>query len=171
MANLAAVSPEFEEMIIGNTWTKCFFKLGSIDSAEKAAELIGKERKFLYTVSSNASESASVQALRVTPESSQSESGSVGRSWRQMEDYRVPTQKLTRLGKGECIVISGSRTFHIGTQALKFPKDIPPFKRNEYRKTMPEGLSELGLEGSYARFLVDGRPHLEPEEGAARGPL
>lgn len=47
-ANLASVSPEFEEMIIGNTWTKCFFKLGSIGSATKAADVIGRERTYQY---------------------------------------------------------------------------------------------------------------------------
>lgn len=165
MANLAAVSPEFEEMIIGNTWTKCFFKLGSMDSADKAAELIGKEKKFMYSVSSSSSESASAQALRVTPDSSQSESGGVGQSWRQMEDYRVPTTKLTRLGKGECIVISGPRVFHIGTQALKFPDKLPVFKKNVHPTAMPSGLSTLSLEGSYEKFLIGSRPTGAPAGG------
>lgn len=153
-ANLASVSPEFEEMIIGNTWTKCFFKLGSTDSATKAAEIIGHEQKFMYSVSASHSESASQQALRVTPESSQSESGGVGESWRASEEYRVSPDKLSRLGIGECVVTSGSRTFHVSTQALQFPDKVEEFRRNRYPVSMPAGISTLNLEGQYDQFLI-----------------
>ncbi|MEX3984249.1 type IV secretory system conjugative DNA transfer family protein [Paraburkholderia sp. EG287A] len=152
-ANLASVSPEFEEMIIGNTWTKCFFQLGSTDSATKAADFIGQEKKYQYSVSASSSESASAQSLRVTPESSQSESGGVGESWRQMEDYRVPPDKLTRLGIGNCVVASGGRTFHIATQAIEFPK-VAAFKKNNYPVKLPAGLTTLDLEGQYEQFLI-----------------
>lgn len=164
-ANLASVSPEFEEMIIGNTWTKCFFKLGSTDSANKAAEFIGQEKKFMYSVSASHSESASAQALRVTPESSQSESGGIGESWRQSEEYRIAPDKLTRMGVGECVVCSGARTFHISTQAIEFPP-VPEFKRNVYPTKLPSGMSTLDLEGQYDRFLIDIRtaPGTDPQE-------
>lgn len=152
-ANLASVSPEFEEMIIGNTWTKCFFKLGSIDSATKAADLIGQEKKYQYSVSASTSESASAQSLRVTPESSQSESGGTGESWRQAEDYRISPDKLTRMGIGECVVCSGSRTFHIATQAIEFPK-VPEYQRNVYPTSLPAGFTTLDLEGQYEQFLI-----------------
>lgn len=152
-ANLASVSPEFEEMIIGNTWTKCFFKLGSMDSATKAADLIGQEKNYQHSVSSSKSESASAQSLRVTPESSQSESGGVGESWRQQEEYRISPDKLTRMGVGECVVCSGSRTFHISTQALEFPP-VPEFKKNNYPTSLPAGMTTLDLEGQYDQFLI-----------------
>jgi len=151
--NLAATSPEFEEMIIGNTWTKCFFKLGAVDSATKAADLIGQRTKYQYSVSSSQSESASAQSLRVTPDSSQSESGGVGESWRQVEDYRVPPDKLTRMGIGECVVTSGARTFHISTQAIEFPK-VPEFRKNKYPAKLPAGFTTLDLEGQYEQFLI-----------------
>lgn len=152
-ANLASVSPEFEEMIIGNTWTKCFFKLGSIDSATKAADLIGQRKNYMHSVSASNSETASAQSLRVTPESSQSESGSVGESWRQAEEYRISPDKLTRLGVGECIVVSGSRTFHISTQAIKFPA-VPEFKKSPHPTSLPAGMKTLNLEGQYEQFLI-----------------
>lgn len=159
-ANLASVSPEFEEMIIGNTWTKCFFKLGSIDSATKAADLIGQEKQYMHSVSASKSESASAQSLRVTPESSQSESGGIGESWRASEEYRIAPDKLTRMGVGECVVCSGSRTFHISTQALEFPK-VAEFKKTSYPTSMPPGVTTLDLEGQYEQFLIglrDARP-------------
>ncbi|MBK3779960.1 type IV secretion system DNA-binding domain-containing protein [Paraburkholderia aspalathi] len=170
-ANLATVSPEFEEMIIGNTWTKCFFKLGSTDSATKAADFIGQEKKYQYSVSSSQSESASAQSLRVTPESSQSESGGVGESWRQMEDYRVSPDKLTRIPVGECVVASGARTFHIATQAIEFPK-VAEFKKNHYPVKLPAGLSTLDLEGQYEQFLIGLKePASAPRQEAVPEPL
>lgn len=167
-ANLASVSPEFEEMIIGNTWTKCFFKLGSVDSATKAAEIVGQEQKFMYSVSSSQSESASQQALRVTPESSQSASGGVGESWRMSEEYRISPDRLSRMGVGECVVSSGSRVFHVSTQALKFPK-VPGFIRNRYPTSLPAGFSTLNLEGQYEQFLIGVRDMGDSGGGGNRG--
>lgn len=168
-ANLASVSPEFEEMIIGNTWTKCFFKLGSMDSATKAADLIGQEKNYVHSVSASKSESASAQSLRVTPESSQSESGGVGESWRQQEEYRISPDKLTRMGVGECVVCSGPRTFHISTQAIEFPK-VPEFKKSVYPTSLPPGITTLDLEGQYEQFLI-GLRDVKPKEAAVLEPL
>lgn len=168
-ANLASVSPEFEEMIMGNTWTKCFFKLGSMDSATKAADLIGQEKNYVHSVSASKSESASAQSLRVTPESSQSESGGVGESWRQQEEYRISPDKLTRMGVGECVVCSGPRTFHISTQAIEFPK-VPEFKKTNYPTSLPAGITTLDLEGQYEQFLI-GLRDVKPKEAAVLEPL
>ena len=152
-SNLSAVSPEFEEMVIGNTWTKCFFKLGATDSATKAADLIGKEKKYQYSVSSTQSESASAQSLRVTPESSMSETGGVSESWRQMEEHRISPDKLTRIPIGQAVVSVGPNTYHIRTQALQFPK-VPEFIKTTYHSTIPEGYSTLNLEGQYEDFMI-----------------
>lgn len=152
-ANLASVSPEFEEMIMGNTWTKCFFKLGSMDSATKAADFIGQSKQFAYGVSSTMSESSSAQALRVTPESSQSATGGVGETWRLAEEYRISPDKLTRMGVGECVVCSGARTFHVATQSIDFPK-VPEFRHTHYPTSLPPGVSTLDLEGQYEKFMI-----------------
>lgn len=161
-ANLASVSPEFEEMIIGNTFTKVFFKLGSVDSATKAADLIGQEKKFQYSVSSSKSESNSADNLRVTPESNSSASGGVGESWRQGEDYRISPDKLMQMGVGECCVKSEARVFHIATQAIEFPK-VPEFKKTNYPTSLPAGITTLDLEGQYEQFLI-GLKDASPKE-------
>jgi hypothetical protein len=168
-ANLASVSPEFEEMIIGNTWTKLFFKLGSMDSATKAADLIGQQKNYQHSVSASKSESASAQSLRVTPESSQSESGGVGESWRQLEEYRISPDKLTRLPIGEAVVCSGSRTFHIATQVIEFPP-VPEFKKTNFPTSLPAGLTTLDLEGQYEQFLI-GLRDVTPQKDAVAEPL
>ncbi|MCC5611593.1 type IV secretion system DNA-binding domain-containing protein, partial [Nostoc sp. CHAB 5834] len=50
-ANLRAISPDFEDIIIGNTWNKIFFKFASKDSPETAAEIIGKTKKYIKSLS------------------------------------------------------------------------------------------------------------------------
>lgn len=160
-ANLAALSPEFEEMVVGNTWTKVFFKLGSTDSATKAADLVGQSQTYQHSVSASKSESASAQALRVTPESSQSESGGVGESWRQTEDYRISADKLTRMGIGEAVVCSGGRVFHVQTQELQFPK-VPEYRKTVFPVSMPKGISALRLEDQYEKFLIGMREGEKP---------
>lgn len=45
LANLDVVSPGFKEMIIGNTWTKIFFKIGTQATAVECADLIGHENR------------------------------------------------------------------------------------------------------------------------------
>ena len=165
-ANLSTVSADFEEMIIGNTWTKCFFKLGTPDAGTKAADLIGQSKQYQHTVSASTSESASAQSLRVSPESSQSESGGIGESWKQSEDYRISSDKMMSLGIGECVVRSGSRTFHISTQAIEFPK-VPEFICNRYPTKMPPGFSSLNLESQYEQFLIG----MRDDSGARAEPL
>ncbi len=41
----AALSNELEQMITGNTWTKVFFKMGTYETAEAAANIIGKTKQ------------------------------------------------------------------------------------------------------------------------------
>lgn len=123
----------------------------------------------MYSVSASQSESASAQALRVTPESSQSESGGTGESWRQSEEFRIPPDKLTRMGVGECVVSSGARTFHISTQAIEFPP-VPEFQKNVYPTSLPPGYGTLDLEGQYEQFLIGLRDASGPSTtGGAEG--
>lgn len=169
-ANLGAVSPEFEEMIIGNTFTKVFYKLGSVDSATKAADLIGQEKKFQYSVSSSKSESNSADNLRVTPESSSSDSGGVGESWRQSEDYRVSPDKLMQLAVGECCVKSEARVFHLLTQYIQYPV-VPEFRKTNHPTSMPAGMSSLDLEGQYENFLIGLRENTPAQRELVAEPL
>lgn len=161
-ANLRAISPDFEDIIIGNTWNKVFFKFASKDSPETAAEIIGKTKKFVRSLSMSENEGTSAQNLRATPQGSGSKSGGVSESWRESEEYRVTPEHLKSMGMGEAVVMSGSRVFHIKTPMLNFPKPIPEFKKTTHKVFMAPDEIGLDLEDRYKEFLMAAQ-----EEGRA----
>lgn len=153
-ANLRAVSPDFEDIIIGNTWNKIYFKFASKDSPETAAEIIGKTKKYIRSLSASENEGASSLNLRATPQGSASKSGGLSESWREQEEYRVTPDHLKSLGMGEAVVTSGSRVFHIKTPMLEFPRPVPVYKVNRYRMAMPADELPLDLRDRYREFLM-----------------
>lgn len=166
-ANLRAISPDFEDIIIGNTWNKVFFKFASKDSPETAAEIIGKTKKFVRSLSMSENEGTSAQNLRATPQGSGSKSGGMSESWRESEEYRVTPEHLKSMGMGEAVVMSGSRVFHIKTPMLNFPQPIPEFKKTSHKVYMAPDEIGLDLEDRYKEFLMaaqdEGKAILEAE--------
>jgi intracellular multiplication protein IcmO len=153
-ANLSQVSPDFADIIIGNTWNKVLFKFASKDSPEMAAEIIGKTKKFAYSLSMSASEGESAQNIRATPQGSASKSGGMSESYRQSEEFRVTPDQLRSLGMGEAICLSGPRAYHIKTPMLKFPEPVPEFRVLRRHITLPEGELPLNLPLRYKEFLM-----------------
>ncbi len=153
-ANLRAISPDFEDIIIGNTWNKVFFKFASKDSPETAAEIIGKTKKYVRSLSMSENEGTSAQNLRATPQGSGSKGGGTSESWREDEAYRVTPEHLKSMGMGEAVVMSGSRVFHIKTPMMNFPQPIPEFKKTTHRTVMPADELGLDLEDRYKEFLM-----------------
>jgi intracellular multiplication protein IcmO len=153
-ANLSAVSPEFADMIIQNTWNKFLFKFGSEDSPEIAANIIGKSKKYIRTMSSSQSEGESSQTLRVAPQSSHSGGAGFSETFKEDEDYRVTPDQLKSLDKGQCVVVSGARMFHVNTPMLTFPK-VPDFKVIRHKTFVPKEERTLNYEIRYREFLMD----------------
>lgn len=153
-ANLSQVSPDFADIIIGNTWNKVLFKFASKDSPEMAAEIIGKTKKFAYSLSMSESEGNSAQNLRATPQGSASKSGGMSESYRQSEEYRVTPDQLRSLGMGQAFLLSGPRVFHIKTPMLKFPEPVPEFKVLRRQIPMPADEVGLNLPDRYKEFLM-----------------
>lgn len=145
LANLKAVSDEFSEMILGNTWTKVFFKIGTQKTAEEIADLIGMGKSAAKTVSESAGVSASKGTMKITPESTAGESGGVSVTEKEDEDYRVSPDDLKALGMGECVVTYGGDTiYHLRVPKIDVSKDeakkLGRFELNHYRKKYPKGL-------------------------------
>lgn len=107
LANIKAVSPELSEMVVGNTWTKIFFKLGTQETATEAADLIGMEKVAAKTLSYSANQSNSASYLKTTPDSNKGDGGGISYGERESEEYRVSPDDLKSLGKGECLVTYG----------------------------------------------------------------
>jgi type IV secretory pathway TraG/TraD family ATPase VirD4 len=159
-ANLATVSPDFEDIIIQNTWSKVIFKFGAIDSPEKAAELIGKQMRYTHSVSSSKSTGDSASAIRTTPQASKSENASSGESWREEEVHRVTPDQLRALGIGEAVAVVGPRMYHLRMPRLEFPSPLPLFRPLRHPQKMPAGIQGLDYESRYREFLV-----ADPEAG------
>lgn len=153
-ANLRSVSPDFEDIIIGNTWNKIFFKFASKDSPETAAEIMGKTKRYIRSLSMSENEGASANNLRATPQGSASKSGGISESWRESEEYRVAPDHLKSMGMGEAVVMSGPRVFHIRTPMLNFPTPIPEFKASRHRVSMAPDELGLDLQDRYKEFLM-----------------
>ena len=152
--NLREVSPEFADIILQNTWTKVMFRFGGADSAETAAEIIGKRKVFAYSLSQSENESESSPFIRATPQSSTGQGGGTGETWRENEEYRVAPAKLAALGIGECITIIGSRVYHLRIPYLQTPtSDTVEFRPLRHPRRTPAGWQTLDLEKKYSDYL------------------
>jgi intracellular multiplication protein IcmO len=124
VANLDAVSDEFREIVLGNTWTKVFFKIASQKTAVEFADLIDKEVKITRSLSDTSTASSSAQFLRHTPESANSSSEGTAFGEREQEAYRVSPADLKALNKGECVVTyGGNRLFSLNIPRILVGED------------------------------------------------
>lgn len=153
-ANLRAVSPNFEDIIIGNTWNKVFFKFASKDSPETAAEIMGKTTKYIRSISVSENEGTSANNLRSTPQGNASVGGGFSESWRESEEYRVSPEHLKSMGMGEAVVLSGARVFHIRTPMMLFPQPMPVFKATRHHVAIPPEEVPIDLKSRYKEFLM-----------------
>lgn len=108
-ANLTSVSDEFAEMVLGNTWTKVYFKVLAPETATQAAEMIGMEMSIIKSLSDNQTATQSASFLRATPDSSNAQGEGLSFGERQQEDYRVSPDDLRALAIGEAVVTYGGR--------------------------------------------------------------
>lgn len=153
-SQLNRVSPDFADVIIQNTWNKILFKFGTKDSTEDAAEILGKTTRQQRTVTVSANQGESAQFLRTTPQSSQSDAGGVGQSWREIEDFRVTPDQLRSMGMGEAVMIMGARLYHLKTPMLNFPKRLPEYRVVRHHTRIPEGVKALHFEERLDEFLT-----------------
>jgi hypothetical protein len=145
IANLEAISQELREMVFGNTWTKVFFKIGTMESAEFAAEIIGKETRVQDSISASGGEGKSGSAASAGPSGSASENANSGIGERAVEEYKVSPYDLTALDKGEAIVTyAGNKTYHIRVPRLEISEEaremIGPVKLNHFRPRFVKGI-------------------------------
>jgi len=153
-ANLRAISPDFEDIIIGNTWNKVFFKFASKDSPETAAEIMGKTMKYSKSLSVSENEGSSANNLRASPQGNASAGGGFSESWRASEEYRVSPEHLKSMGMGEAVVMSGARVFHIRTPMLEFAGPVAEFKKTRHPTFLPADEQCLNLHERYKEFLM-----------------
>lgn len=137
-ANFKAISPELHEMIIGNAWTKMFFKIGTQETALEAAELIGKRIAITKSLADVETQSSSSSFLRSTPESNVGAGRSLNIGEREQEAYIVSPDDLKKLDKGEAVItIGGNNIFNVRIPMVVFDdeakKRFGPFTVNRFR--------------------------------------
>lgn len=145
VANLDAISPELREMVLGNTWTKVFFKIGTMESAEVAAEIIGKETRVQDSISTSGGEGKSGSAASAGPAGNASKNANAGNGERAVEEYKVSPYDLTALDKGEAIVsYAGNKVYHIRIPRLGMSDEaiemIGPVRLNHFRSRFVKGI-------------------------------
>lgn len=155
LANLEAVSPDFAQMVMGNTWTKVYFKIGTQDTAEKSSEMIGMEKTVQESISLSGGEGASSKAAGSAPDSGNSENQSIGISERIQEEYKVSPDDIKALDKGEAIVtIGGDQIYHIRIPQITFTPEFmaehPAVQINHVRTPFQKGIDLF--KKSQARF-------------------
>lgn len=125
-ANFDAISEDMGQMVMGNTYTKVFFRLGTAEASESAAKLIGMRKRALKTVSDSDSESDSVQTLRLSPDAANSFGQGLAIGMREEEVYRVHPDEIAALDKGQCIVVygDGGKVYDLRVPMFSLHKDL-----------------------------------------------
>lgn len=146
LANLEQVDEELKEMILGNTWVKIFFKLSTTDTAEQAAELIGKYNGVLRTLSQTDSESQSSQLLKVDPDMGVGAGSGVAFGEREEEKYRITVQALSGLNKGEIVITyGGSKVYKaLVPMPVFIDSKAPEFRLMRYKRRPRNGIDLFG---------------------------
>lgn len=146
LSGFDAVDETLTEMVIGNCWTKIFFKIGTQDSAERAAELIGTYRGALVSVAETSNETTSMNPMQVSPDYNQGSGGGNNYTEREEEKYVVDSNVLKGLKIGEAVVtFGGDKVYHIRVPMFKpskavTPTDMAKVKLNHLVRPQKEGI-------------------------------
>ena len=154
-ANFRAISDELYEMVVGNSWTKIIFKVGTHATALEAADLIGMKMGVLKSMTEAYSMGKSSAFLSPSPEYGISDGASMNSAQRQQETYIVSPDDLKRLEKGECVMVYGGRdVFNLRVSRLTFTPEavklLGPPKGNRFRS---EGVKIEGVRWRGANFF------------------
>lgn len=146
IANLEAVSPEFLQMVTGNTWIKVCFKVGTHETAEFVADNIGEEMQVQASLSIVGGNSSSGNVAGVAPDLNAGTNENIGFGERAAEGYRVSPADLKALEKGEAIItIGGSRVYHVRipliSQLKALKDDYPTAQINHFRTKFTRGIN------------------------------
>ena len=127
-SNFQAISEELFNMVMGNSWTKVVFKVGTQTTATEAADLIGMKVGVLKSMTTSRSRGVSAAFLSPSPEHGTSDSSGQNAAERQQEAYIITPDDLKRLDKGECVMTTsadrtGHLVFNLRVPMLSFTKE------------------------------------------------
>jgi hypothetical protein len=158
-SNFQAISDELYNMVMGNSWTKIVFKVGTQMTATEAADLIGMKVGVLKSMTSSRSRGVSASFLSPSPEHGTSASSGQNAAERQQETYIISPDDLKGLDLGECVMTTsaketGALVFNLRVPMLEFTKAakdrLGPVRINRYRTS---GIKIDGHRWSGANFF------------------
>ncbi|MBR8189057.1 MULTISPECIES: type IV secretory system conjugative DNA transfer family protein [Burkholderia cepacia complex] len=175
---LRNVSEKTYQTIIGNAWTKLFFKIGTYTSAEEAAKTIGERMNVVKSMSDAQSESQSGSFASVNPIGSVSGGSGFSVSERQQEGYIISPTELMGLDKGECVMLyGGNRIYDLRIPMLEFTKaqreEFGDFLINRYRSKgivneHGQRLTPANYFTNSERFMTQAQSSAGPSSGGGR---
>ncbi|MBR8043126.1 type IV secretion system DNA-binding domain-containing protein [Burkholderia cenocepacia] len=114
---------ETNERVTGNATTKLIFRVGSQNTAEECAELIGYTKRVQKSLSSSASKSKSADMLKPTPGHNMGDSAGESYGEREVEEYKVKPDDLKKLAKGECVMLyEGDKVYDLRIPMVNLDK-------------------------------------------------
>jgi hypothetical protein len=124
-SNLEGVSEALWEKIVGNCNAKSFFKAGSQETAEYAADYIGTHLGIVRTLTESTSVSSSDTATDASPAASSAGGAGFAYGEREQEMYKIMPESIKGLGKGECILSwGGNETYHLRIPMITFTEEF-----------------------------------------------
>lgn len=156
-ASIEVLGDGFLETVVGNTFSKIFFKPGNRETADAWADLIGKHKVATPIMTQTAGMGSSMANLRVTPDSMRSGSRGVSLQYREAEEYRLAAEKLMRLDFGQAVVLYGaSSVYDIRVPMLNFDPalraQLGPVAIQKPRRSQRK-VAGLELFSKYADFI------------------
>lgn len=172
-SGFSAISDDFAERVISNTTTKFFFRLGTSQSAEMAAELVGMTRTGVASTSESIGTSSSAQYVQVSPQKTASDTSSDGLSEKEEEQYLVSPDKLKAMNVGEAILtFEGNKVYNLMVPYIKMDatgvKNIGELTLNFRRKnSVPRVKQGLDMMSRAHTYIQTGKSQSEADENRA----
>lgn len=159
-SSIEVLGESFLGSIVGNTYSKLFFKPANRDTADSWADLIGKHKKVVESMSKNFGGGQSAANLRLTPDSTQSNNRGIGVSYKEQEEYRISAERLARLDFGQAVLLYGaSRVYDIRVPKLDFSpnlrRELGGIQLQRPRTSFKRMTNGLDFFGKYSDFMTE----------------
>lgn len=172
VANFRAVGEDVAQMMTGNTFTRIYLRLGDVDSAEWAADLVGHEERWFESVSEGATRGRTLGSGGPLGSSSRGTSKSVG--WARRLDHVVRPRAFQTQAVGEAVIQRGAEhltgvrlpMLRIRPEALAGVRKVEGLRRPR-RVQPPKARSGLPLD--FFAATVEARGYDKPRRESAAG--
>lgn len=136
------------DRVVGNTTSKMFFRLGTPETAEKAADHIGEVRRATRTMGESEGAGVSANTTRVSPGVMGAQNESAAINYREAEEHLVSAKALQGLDIGEAIFLyEGRHVMDLRIPAIEFSTEMKRRlgKTNVNRRRYDATANKLGL--------------------------